>query len=183
MIWRNLCFLILFILGFTLLAYSQNEAFEPQAAIKSFRGFSLGMSLDKVKEQLQKDPYFNYAGEPDVYFLPERKQLLIECSGTGFIRRAFFQFYEEKLFSLILDLDETLIDFYNLFTTLKNKYGRYLSFSPVNVVWEIQGVRLALEKPLTVKYLDLTAFNKIREEGKATETIESMSLKQFLNEF
>lgn len=183
MIWWRFNCLCLLLLGSVFVAFGQNEVLQPQTTIKSFRGFTLGMSLDQVKEQLQKDSYFIYAGEPDVYFLPERKQLLIECRGSSFIRRAFFQFYEEKLFSLILDLDETIIDFYTLFTTIKGRYGQYLSFTPENVVWEIQGVRLALEKPLTVKYLDLVTFNKIKEEGKATETIESMNLKQFLNEF
>jgi len=141
------------------------------------------MSVEKVKELLKADPYFNYRGDPDVSFLPGSHDVLIEVSGNLFIRRAYFQFVDKRLFSLILDLDVRAVDYYSLFTTLMQKYGPYVSFSPETVVWEIGGVRLALEKPLTVKYVELGTFTRRKEEGRAEQTMEKTSLEEFLKSF
>jgi hypothetical protein len=153
------------------------------ASVKPFRGFRMGLSLDEVKDRLAKDPYFNYRGDPDVYFLPVKEQVLIECSGNAYIKRAHFQFVDKKLFTLILDLEESKVDFFTMLTTLQNAYGAYRSFSPEAVVWEAGGVRLSLEKPLTVKYIDLAVFQRLKDAGRKEETEEEKSLKDFLSEF
>jgi hypothetical protein len=158
---------------------------QPTAAtsIKPFRNIRLGMSLDEVKALLAKDPYFNYRGEPDVYFLPAKEQVLIECSGNAYIKRAHFQFVDKKLFTLILDLEESRIDFFTMMTTLQTGYGAYRSFSPREVIWEMGGVRLSLEKPLSVKYIDLAVFQNLKDAGRKQETEGEKSLKDFLLEF
>ena len=156
---------------------------ENLASFKSFRGIEIGMSIDQVKEILKKDAYFNYRGDPDVYFLPVKEQLLIECSGNVFVKRAYFQFVDKKLLCMIIDLDENKVDYFSMLTTLNNTYGTYQSFSPQLIVWEKSGLRLSLEKPLTVKYIDLDVFRRLNDAGKAVETEEEKTLKDFLGQF
>lgn len=165
------------------LLFAQDPETPVVAEISAFRGFSLGLGIDAVKELLKKDVSFNYRGDPDVYFLPKQEQQLIECSGNAFIKRAYFQFVDQKLFSLILDLDDTKVDFYSMLVTFQDKYGAYLSFSPQAVVWEVGNTRLSLEKPLTVKYIDKAVFNILKDAGKAVLTSESQTLRDFLAEF
>jgi hypothetical protein len=150
---------------------------------KSFRGIQIGMPIEQVKDLLKKDSYFNYRGDPDVYFLPAREQTLIECSGNSFIKRAYFQFVDRKLFAMILDLYEDKVDFYTLLSSFQEKYGPYVSFTPLAVTWEKNNVRLSLEKPLTVKYIDIAVFNRLKEAGIAGHTEEEKVLKDFLEEF
>ena len=154
-----------------------------RSTIKLFRNYSLGLSLDEVKSRLAEDPYFNYRGDPDVYFLPVKEQLLIECSGNMYIKRVYFQFVDKRLFTFILDLDETKVDYFTMMTTLRQRYGDYISFSPQVIVWEKGGIRLALEKPLTVKYIDVAVFDRLKEKGRAQESDQEKNLKDFLNEF
>ena len=100
-----------------------------------------------------------------------------------YIRRAYFQFVDQRLFTLILDLDETKVDYYTMMTTLGSYYGDYVSFSPQAVVWEKGGIRLALEKPLTVEYIDVAVFDRLKETGRARESDQEKNLKDFLKEF
>ena len=95
-----------------------------------FRGISLGMGIDDVKAALKADPLFRYRGDPDVSFLPQSNQYLIECDGATYIRRAYFQFADSRLFIMILVLDPLSLDHYSLFSALSAKYGQPASLSP-----------------------------------------------------
>jgi hypothetical protein len=153
------------------------------ADVKAFRGISLGMSLDQVKAILTKDPYFNYTGDADVYILPQKQQHLIDCSGNSFVKHAYFQFHEGRLYIMIIELNENKIDFYSLFTTLYKKYGEYKTFSPQSVIWDKQNTQLSLERPVVVKYVDNNVFGALKEQGKMEKQSASKSLQDFLNEF
>jgi hypothetical protein len=159
--------------------FCQSEGIGPLG----FRGITLGLSVDKVKSLLLEDPYFDYRGEPDVSFLPDTSQKLIEVDGFSFIKKAYFQFYEEKLYILILILDEDKIDYYTMFTTLVSKYGEFTTLNPKKVVWEFEDVVFSLEKPLSVKYIDRAVFNQLQEEGVAEEQWRDISRENFLKEF
>ena len=148
-----------------------------------FRGFKLGMTVDQVKSLLLEDLYFDYRGDPDVSFMPETTQVLIECEGFSFIERAYFQFNDEKLYILILVLNEDKVDHYSLFTTLIEKYGDFTSLDPLKVEWHFENVRLFLERPLSVKYVDVEVFDKITEQGEADEQERDLSRQQFLDQF
>ena len=113
-------------------AGTAGSAAAPAAAAPpmSFRGLSLGMGLDQVKAALKADPLFRYRGDPDVSFLPQTSQYLIECEGASFLRRAYFQFADGRLFIMILVLDTQKLDHYSLFVTLTTKYGQPTSLSP-----------------------------------------------------
>jgi hypothetical protein len=154
-----------------------------EAGPRGFRGMELGMALEPVKAKLAADTLFSFRGDPDVSLLPSPQQTLIECAGVSWVRRAFFQFHEGRLFSIILVLDPRLLDHYTLLQTLSRKYGDPARLDPSEVVWEFPGVRLSLERPLSVKYLDTGVFAALREQGKAGEALSELSKKMFLEEF
>jgi hypothetical protein len=148
-----------------------------------FRDVELGMHIDTVKELLADDPFFDYRGEPDVSFLPEPQRSLIECPGNLFIHRAYFQFHEERLYSIIVELNQQKLDYYTMFTTLTGKYGESTSLDPSEAVWNFPQVRMSLEKPLTVKYVDKNVFHSLKESGKAEENLEAITREKFLENF
>ena len=154
-----------------------------EASPRGFRGVELGMALEQVKAKLAADALFGYRGDPDVSLLPNPQQTLIECSGVSWVRRAFFQFHEGRLLSIILVLDDRRLDYYTLFETLRRKYGGPVRLDPAQAVWEFPGVRLSLERPLSVKYLDSGRFEALREQGQAGEALSEVSKKAFLEEF
>ncbi len=158
---------------------------EPAVAAgpRGFRGLELGMGLEQVKQRLEADALFGYRGDPDVTLLPTPQQTLIECSGVSWVRRAFFQFHEGRLLSIILVLDQRRLDHYTLFQTLSRKYGSCTRLNPSEAVWEFPGVRLSLERPLSVKYLDRGQFDELREQGRAGEALSEVSKQKFLEEF
>jgi uncharacterized membrane protein (UPF0127 family) len=143
------------------------------AGPRGFRGLELGMELEQVKARLAADALFGYRGDPDVSLLPSPQQTLIECAGASWVRRTFFQFYEGRLLSIILVLDDRRLDYYTLFETLSQKYGGPARLDPAEAVWEFPGVRLSLERPLSVKYLDSGRFDELRKQGQAVEALSA----------
>jgi hypothetical protein len=148
-----------------------------------FRGIRLGMTLAEVKKKLLDDPFFDYRGDPDVSFLPVPEQTLIDCRGNSYLDRASFQFHEDRLYIMILALDRDTLDYYTLYTTLTAKYGETTTLSPTEAVWVFPSLRLALEKPLSVKYIDREVFALLQEAGKAQESLRDFSKERFLELF
>ena len=148
-----------------------------------FRGVELGMALDQVKAALTADALFRYRGDPDVSFLPQTSQYLIECEGASFIRRAYFQFSDGRLFIMILVLDDQDLDHYSMFSTLGSKYGPPTSLSPQEAVWNSDAVRFSLERPLTVKYVDNKTFAAILAKSGSQKDLDQLSREKFLEQF
>ena len=141
------------------------------------------MTISEVESVLKNDPYFDYTGPPDISMLATPDENLIETTGYSFISRAFFQFYQKKLYTMILMLNPQEISYYTMYTTLSEKYGPSSSLSPDEVVWESPKYRLSLERPLSVKYIDMSVFNHLKEAGKMQQSQRSISRDQFLNQF
>jgi hypothetical protein len=157
------------------------------AAVKpppsAFRTVALGMSVDQVKDALRQDALYRYRGDPDVSFLPLSAENLIECEGSSYLNRAYFQFAEGRLYVLILVLDQRKLDHYSLFTAFASKYGEPASFSPAEAVWESEAVRFSLERPLTVKYIDRRVFDQQVARGAAQQDLEQLSRERFIEQF
>jgi len=150
---------------------------------RAFRGIELGMAMDEVKALLTADGIFNYRGEPDVSLLPRPNESLIEVSGLSYIKRAFFQFYEGKLFVMIFALNEKEMDHYSVFTSLSAKYGKPDSLSPSESVWSDASTRMSVERPLAVKYIDLAVFDALKAAGAAQQSYEEILRTEFLGGF
>ena len=163
--------------------FPQSSAHPAQPLPAGFRTISLGMGLDQVKQALTSDPLFLYRGDPDVSFLPQTDQYLIECPGTTYLRRAYFQFADSRLFIMILVLDTQKLDHYSVFSALTTKYGPPASLSPQESVWQSDTVRFSLERPLTVKYIDNKTFSAILAKGGAQKDLDQLSREKFIEQF
>ncbi|MDR0450086.1 MAG: hypothetical protein LBH26_02330 [Treponema sp.] len=148
-----------------------------------FREIRLGMSLEDLKAALQRDAMFSFRGDRDVSLLPARDQSLVETTGLSFVKRAFFQLRDGRLFIMAFTLNSDLVDHYSVFSSLTEKYGQPDTLSPQQAVWERENTRLALERPLTVKYIDLEAFNSIIGESRTAESHEVRQRQEFLDGF
>ncbi len=149
----------------------------------AFRTIALGMTIDQVKEALRKDALYRYRGDPDVSFLPLTGENLIECEGSSYLRRGYFQFAEGKLYVLILVLDPQKLDHYSMFTAFTAKYGEPSAFNPAEAVWQSETVRFSLERPLTVKYIDRRVFEAQVARGVAQQDLEQLSRERFIEQF
>jgi hypothetical protein len=180
--------LIFFALLLSLLlfpAFAQNESAddEENALPRQFRQLSLGMSLDDLKDGLLKDDLFQFRGDRDVSFLPAREQSLVETTGLSFIKRAFFQLRDAQVFIMAFTLNTEIIDHYSIFTQFVQKYGQPSYLDPSVSVWETEETRIALERPLTVKYIDRVVFNDIVNESGLIESGQVRLRQDFINEF
>lgn len=169
------------LLGAPCLGAEQTAA--ASALPSGFRTIVLGMGLDEVKSALLSDPLFRYRGDPDVSFLPQTSQYLIDCEGTTYLRRAYFQFADGRLFIMILVLDPTRLDHFSLFSALSVKYGQPTTLDPSESVWQSQSVRFSLERPLTVKYVDNRTFAAAIASGGSGKDLEQLSRERFIEQF
>jgi hypothetical protein len=149
----------------------------------SFQGYSLGMGIDEVKSLLLKDGLLDYSGDPDVTLLPARKESLIDVQGPSYIKRASFQFVEDKLYVMVFHLDTTKLDYYSIFTSMSEKYGPPTALSPQESAWENESLRVSIERPLSVKYLDMQAYKALIESGAAEKSLREMRREDFIGSF
>ncbi len=160
-------------------------AFVPgeKALSSDFQGIRLGMSLDELKLALLGNPLFAFRGDRDVSLLPAGEQVLIETSGLSFVKRAFFQLRENRLFIMAYTLNPETMDHYSVFSALVEDYGEPDSLDPKEAVWLSDEVRLSVERPLTVKYIDRKVFEQLVLDSRVTGTKESVLREEFLNAF
>jgi hypothetical protein len=161
-------------------AQATTEVKKASGLPKGFRSVELGMSLDQVEGLLQKDSLFSYRGPSDVSLLPSPNMSLIEVEGLSFVKRAFFQFYDGKLWVMVFFLNSDKIDHYSIYSSLTAKYGEPALIDPKEARWEDASIRLALERPLTLRYMDMAVFNKLNEGSQAREGVRELDLKDFL---
>ena len=178
------CFFALFALNLSGVWAQEDSAAEEEKTLpRQFREIALGMSLDDLKAALEKDTMFNFRGDRDVSFLPAREESLVETSGSSFVRRAFFQLRDGALFIMAFTLNTGMIDHYSIFTDLAGKYGSPSYLDPKEAVWETEEIRLSLERPLTVKYIDKKVFDDIINESALIESRRVRQRQEFLDEF
>ncbi|MCR4821992.1 MAG: hypothetical protein K5873_03860 [Treponema sp.] len=145
----------------------------------------LGMDIDSLKEALKKDHQFGFRGDRDVSLSPSDGQYLIETDGSqygfSFLGRCWFQFAEEKLYIITLNLDRTKLDHYSVFSKLCEKYGNPDELSPKKSVWRDDNVILSLEKPLTLKYVDAKTFDSKKNSSNVQQTASENARDEFLD--
>ena len=155
----------------------------PEPLSRQFRALHLGMGIDDLKTALINDQLFHFRGDRDVSFLPIREETLVETTGGSFIRRAHFQLTDEAVYIMSFTLNTRLIDHYSVFTAFLGRYGEPLSLNPHEAIWETDEIRVSIERPLTVKYLDRIVFERLTEESRAIESHEMLRREEFLADF
>ena len=148
----------------------------------------LGMSLKEAKEQLLKNADFGYSGDRDVSLLPGDAKVLIETNATGgrgssYLTQCWFQFYNEQLYIITININPNKIDYYTMFTTLCQKYGEPESLDPQKAVWKNSSVTMQLEKPLAVKYIDNETFDMLKNAATVEKSYEEKNTQMFLEDF
>ena len=173
---KKLAFILMFMLSF--FAFSQeikSADYQPDNTNlpTGYSTVKLGMSLEDVKTALLRDPDFGYRGERDVSLLPGENRHLIETRGADFLGNCWFQFHENALYIISINVNPDFMDYYSIFSTLCKKYGNPKYLDPEKATWEDESVILSLEKPLCLKYTDAKVNNQILEESEAQQaTIE-----------
>ncbi|MCG8451765.1 MAG: hypothetical protein MI717_01130 [Spirochaetales bacterium] len=188
---RNASFLILLFLFFTPLFGQTNpkedtplvDAPSKTTIPRDYRGIELGSKPEVVKEQLRLDGWFYYRGEADVTLLEGTQASLIDAEGTLFLTRGLFQFEENGLSTIVLELNPETVDWYTVFTTLSERYGEPTEMNPQRAWWEDEQTRVAIERPLTVKYLDLNVYASSQEKTSNRQAWREKAREEFLNEF
>ena len=148
-----------------------------------FGNIKLGMDIDTVKSNLKTEAYFRYRGDPDVSFLPVTEEPLIACEGNSYISKGYFQFHDRKLFIIILELNQTRIDYFTMYQTFISRYGKPSSLDPSRVVWEFEEIRLSLERPLSIKYIATEVFDQLVAASELEEDFTALSRQNFLENF
>lgn len=158
-----------------------NESFEPLPA--GHGNIELGMNIEAVKKQLLSEPDFQYRGEPDVSMLPDDDKQVIDCEGTFYVDRGYFQFNDDKLYLITMVLDEENVDHYSIYAALSDKYGEPDYLDPSKTVWQDEKVQVILERPLSIKYIDIEVFQALLENKAEEESIQSLLRQDFIDSF
>lgn len=163
---------------------SEKKEQQDKAALPAeYRSIRLGMNIDAVKETLKQDAVFGYRGERDVSLLPTENRSLIESAGSYFISRSWFQFYKDNLYTMIFKLNTDTVDYYSVYSKFCEKYGEPNSINPQRAVWEDEHTRVVIERPLIVKYIDLTVFNELISQSTTEKAAAETNRQNFIDGF
>ena len=153
---------------------------------RGFKNIKFGMSIDQVKSELKKDGNFGFRGDRDVSLLPGENRTLIETDTAktapySILERCMFQFYEDKLYTIIITMRRSKMDHYSVYTTIAEKYGDPDSLNPEKCEWKDDGTIMSLERPLTLKYTDRSVFEELQSKAMVNKTAEDESKQDFLD--
>lgn len=151
-----------------------------------YKDVILGMSLEETKDALLKEPDFGYHGERDVSLIPHTNKVLIETDaekglGSNFLSRCWFQFHNNQLFTITININTNKMDYYSVFTTLCKKYGEPQNFDPNSATWKNEDVTMSLEKPLTLKYIDNKLFEDTQNYSNVPSSPQELTQEMFLD--
>ena len=161
----------------------KNGQIDKTALPAEYRSIKLGMNIDAVKEALKADAVFGYRGERDVSMLLTENRSLIESAGSYFISRSWFQFYKDNLYTMIFKLNTDTVDYYSVYSKFCEKYGEPASINPQRAVWEDGHTRVVIERPLIVKYIDLTVFNELISQSTTEKAAAETNRQNFIDGF
>jgi hypothetical protein len=151
---------------------------------RGYRTITLGMGIEELKEALSRDTEaYLFREDRDVYFVPLRNENYVETTGRGFIKRGFFQLKDGSLFVISLELNSDRMDYYSVFTAFRERYGEPDSIDPQKAMWESETVRVSIERPITVKYIDRVIFDASLAEAQAEKSAETVLRENFLRDF
>ncbi|MGL4985636.1 MAG: hypothetical protein ACRC5H_00675 [Treponemataceae bacterium] len=170
-------FLCLLYIGFSQSADTTEENSELP---RGYEGITLGMNFDAAKTALMENSIFGFRGDRDVSLLPTQNRILIETVGYSFVGRSWFQFFEDSLYVITINFNEKRMDFFSIFTTLNQKYGEPTSITNEKILWENESTMLILERPLTLKYVDVPTFNQLQSESTVRKSANDLLRKDFL---
>ena len=177
---KNACFAVLLTVSLLPAAFPQEKKIPD-----GYGGITLGMSLEQTKDALKKNSDFGYHGDRDVSLLPGENRVLIETDAesghtVSFLERCWFQFYNDNLYIITININREKMDHFSVFDALCKKYGNPDSVSPEKSVWKSNTVTMSLERPLTLKYVDTETFNALQSKSLVGPSGTEMTRELFL---
>ena len=171
---------------FTNLIFLAFFSFTKEPLPNGYKSIQLGMGIDNTKDALIKDTDFGYHGDRDVSLLPGENRVLIETDaerglGSNFLTRCWFQFSNDSLYIITINMNKERIDYYTVFTTLREKYGEPDNITPQAATWKNDSVTMSLEKPLTLKYIDNEVFKSLQNSSNISPAAREHTQKMFLD--
>ena len=172
---------------FFILLFLTTNIFSQKALPTGYKNIFLGMSLQQTKDELIKNHDFGYKGDRDVSLIPGTNQKLIETDTlkhrtSPFLKRRWFQFSDDKLFTIIINLNSEKIDYYSILMKLKEKYGEPKDVTPQRILWKDENTTLSLEKPLSLKYMDNKTYDELQKSSDIQLSAKETTQKMFLEE-
>jgi len=163
--------------------------FSPAYAQKLSRGYGgveLGMTVEQTKAKLKENSDFGYTGDRDISLLPGENRTLIETDAVsghsfGFLERCWFQFHNDSLYIITININQELMDHYSVFTALCKKYGDPVSLSPEKSVWKDENYSMSLERPLTLKYVNQKVFEDLQNKSLVSPSGREITRDMFLD--
>lgn len=152
-----------------------------------YRNIKFGMTVDEVKKELKKDMNFGFRGDRDVSLLPGgENRVLIETDTSknapySFLEKCWFQFHDNKLYTITITMRSSKMDHYSIYTTLVNKYGEPSALNPEKTEWTDDNTIISLERPLTLKYTDKKVFEKLQSDAMIKKSAEEQAKQDFLD--
>jgi len=156
-------------------------AAQPAALPRGYTTVQLGMTVEETKAALYKNSDFGYRGDRDVSLLPGENRTLIETRGFNVLKECWFQFQNEALFTITLNINPEVMDYYSVFSTLCEKYGNPQELNPSKCTWKDDTVIMTLEKPLTIKYMDAQQAERMAEEYTTEASSVELVRQMFLD--
>lgn len=172
--------LLLVILTGSLFAQNVDETLDLR---RGFGNLDLGISFAAAQELLRESPYFLYRGEPDISLRLSDAGTVIDTRGLGYVQRGLLQFESGHLYQLTLYLNPSRLDYFQVFEQLRRRYGDPRDLNPRRSLWEDESTRIELERPVTVRYLDLSTFEERRRDRQQLRALEDVTREEFLREF
>lgn len=127
-------------------------------AISGWDIFRLGDPYPMVVSNLQtRYPWMEstFDLEGDIS-LPEQRRLIL-IKPNRYFSSVEFHFRSERLFNLRLSWNPKAVSFLELIRHLTDRYGEPTAVSFPELSWQRGGTTLLLERPNTVKYIDVSA--------------------------
>lgn len=149
----------------------------PLAAQAFFYPYASGDSPDQIWQKIEEDPLLlgrenqvtlsvpTYR-DGELFYEIDNKVRAIEVEGNpSFIKRISFYFKEERLYSMTINFSTGFTNYYAIFSSLKEKLGEPFSVKGPNLIeWKAGNVLVRLERPLTVKYIDISVIEELKNQ-------------------
>lgn len=146
-----------------------------------YKDIKLGMSKENVQSILEKSIEFNFKREEILTFRLEPDTEIISTEGLNYIINAYFHFSHDKLFQIILKLDESKIGYYYLLKKFTERFGKSTELSPARSIWDNDKIRLIIEKPCTVKYIYLPIWNGLLKSDNTSDNLIDLNREKFID--
>lgn len=185
---KNLFYAIILIFATAAIFAQDNNAQNNKSKLPNgYGGVTLGMTLDNAKDALKKNSDFGYRGDRDVSLTPGDEHTLIECDpqktmANPFLQRCYFQFSSDTLYIITINVSGDKMDYFSMFDTLCNKYGNPNSLNPNCATWENDSVKMTLERPLCLKYIDKSVFDDLQEKSLVEKSGKEKTRDMFLKD-